>query len=56
MLANALDRQLIDVFERLLDVVGIENGQRTHVLDVFATQSENVGIGAHDYAKVASEA
>ena len=47
MTAEARDGQFIDILQRLLDVVGIEGGQRTDHLHVFTSQGEDIGIGAH---------
>ena len=53
MTAEAVDGQFVDILERLLDVVGIERGERTHQLQLLATQREDIGIGAHHHRIVA---
>ena len=53
MTAEAIDRQLIDILQRLLDVVGIERSQRSYLLDMLATQREDIGIGTHHHPEVA---
>ena len=53
MAAEAVDGQFVDILERLLDVVGIECGERTHQLQLLATQREDIGIGAHHHRIVA---
>ena len=38
MTTKAVDRQFIDILERLLDIVGIKCGKRTNVLDLVAPE------------------
>ena len=53
VLAQAVDRQFVVVFEALLNIVGAQNGQTAHLSDVLAAQREEVGVGADDDAEVA---
>ena len=56
VLANALDRQFVAVFQRFLDVVGIESCQRTYPLQVVTAEGHDVGERTHHHAEVAEEA
>ena len=53
MTTNGVDRQFIDILQRLLDVVGIERCQRTNMLNLLTTQREDIGVGTHHHAKIA---
>ena len=55
VLANALNRQIILIFQRLLHIVGIEHSKRTYHLHILTTESEDIGIGTQQHAKVAKE-
>ena len=53
MLAQSLDGQEILILERLLDIVGIESGKRSHQLHILATESEDIGEGTKQHTEVA---
>ena len=53
MTAQAFDRQFIDILQRLLDIIGIEYSQRSHLFNMLTTQRKDIGIGTHHHAKVA---
>ena len=38
MFAESVDRQFIDILQTLLDIVGIQSCQRSHLLHMFLTQ------------------
>ena len=52
MTTYCVDGQLVNVLQALLDVVGIEHGQWTDLLNVFASEGKDVGIGTHHHAEV----
>ena len=52
MHAGAADGQLVVVLEALLDVVGVERGEGTDILDVLAAEREDEGVGAQLDAEV----
>ena len=45
--------QFIYILERLLDIVGIERSQRTHVLHLITTQREDISVGPQHHSEVA---
>ena len=51
--ARGVDGQLVSVFQRFLYVVGVERGQRPHLLDVLPAQGEYVGVGTQQHGEVA---
>ena len=53
MTTYSVDRQFIDILQRLFDIVGIESGQRTHQLHVLTTQREDISVGTHHHSEVA---
>ena len=53
MLAQSLDGQEILILKRLLDIVGIESGKRSHHLHILATESEDVCEGTKQHTEVA---
>ena len=53
VLAESLDGQEILVLERLLDIIGIESGKRSHQLHILATESEDIGEGTKQHTEVA---
>ena len=55
MLAKSFNRQLVDILQRFLDVVGIERSQRAYHLHLLATQREDIDIGFHHHGKVAEK-
>ena len=55
VLAQAVDGQFVDVFQRFLDVGGIECCQRTNHLDVLASERKDVGVGLQHHTEVAEE-
>ena len=53
MATDSVDRQFVDILQRLLDVVGIECGERPDLLDMLTTEREDIGVGTHHDAEVA---
>ena len=55
MLAGTLDRKLVGILERFLDIVGVERGHRADIADVVASQSEDIGVCFHHHSEVSEE-
>ena len=55
MLAETLDRQLVDILQTLLDLVGVESGERSHHAYVLPSESEDIGIGTQRDEEIAEE-
>ena len=53
--ANTGERQLKAILERLLHVVGVERGERTYILHVLMSESQDVGVSTHHHRKMAEE-
>ena len=55
MLAMAFDRQLVQIAQAFLDIVGIERGHGADLADFVATQREDVGVSLHQHAEISEE-
>src|SRR5574344_1065696 len=56
MFAHSLDRQLVAVFQRLLDVICVQCRELAGHLDVFTSEHQDVGVCPQDDAEIAMEA
>ncbi len=53
MTAQFVDRQLIDILQRLLDIIGIQRSQWTNHLNILTTQRTDISISAHHHGIIA---